>query len=211
METAAPAKKRRWFQIHLSTVVALTIVTGGIVGLNLIPTTLHDGPPESDGVCELYGWPMNSVVINSWKSKDYQETLFRVHVTDTMILRWYPLKQRYYNEWLVFVATEVSMWLGILVGTVVVSEVILRRRIRNAARATAATQNYFQNSKLPDHAGTCSRVGFGKTPESVLVDCACGLTGPPIVRMPSVMRSTRVAKRSNRGSCVTTKAALLPE
>ena len=49
-------KKRRWFQIHLSTAIVLMFVAGGLLGANLNKTTKY----YDDGVhpgWRQYGWP----------------------------------------------------------------------------------------------------------------------------------------------------------
>jgi hypothetical protein len=86
---------RRWFQLHLSTVVVLTLVAGTIVGLNMVKvplamkpidalfwyscadsswthpcveiSDLRDGLSEFSGSC--YGWPFIALVNNRDRSE----------------------------------------------------------------------------------------------------------------------------------------------
>lgn len=52
--------KRRWFQIHLSTAVALMFVSGVLLWANLVPhkTVLYEGSHDGIKAWSLrYGWP----------------------------------------------------------------------------------------------------------------------------------------------------------
>jgi hypothetical protein len=50
--------KRKWFQVHLSTVIVLTFVSGGLVLLNLKPSAARIAYVS-------YGWPMTLMTRNS--------------------------------------------------------------------------------------------------------------------------------------------------
>lgn len=49
-------RDRKWFQLHLSTVLVLLIATGILMGLNFARTDL------SDGTVTCYGWPFNMII-----------------------------------------------------------------------------------------------------------------------------------------------------
>lgn len=53
--TDAPAKKRGWFQVHLSTCVVLMCVAGALVWANV--RNQAEGVMELVGDVGLYGWP----------------------------------------------------------------------------------------------------------------------------------------------------------
>jgi hypothetical protein len=54
-------RRRRWFQLHLSTVVVLTVIAGGFVGLNTrCRHSMYGSMSGSHGEA-FYGWPVQCV------------------------------------------------------------------------------------------------------------------------------------------------------
>jgi hypothetical protein len=55
--TDTPPSKRRFWQLHLSTAVVVTVTAGFFVGLNVIPLRLDPLSEPSMTQIEQYGWP----------------------------------------------------------------------------------------------------------------------------------------------------------
>jgi hypothetical protein len=53
--------KRRWFQLHLSTAVSLMFVAGGLMWLNIRPTTVSKLEAGIQWVETSFGWPLTYV------------------------------------------------------------------------------------------------------------------------------------------------------
>src|SRR4051812_15449263 len=62
--TMVDPSRHRWYQLHLATVIALTLTAGGLLWMNTRPITfriyLGSGPPERVGF--YYGWPEYAVL-----------------------------------------------------------------------------------------------------------------------------------------------------
>jgi hypothetical protein len=54
-EPGQPARKRRWFQFHLSTAILLMVVAGGLMAMSFIPKEL------AEGLVLKFGWPWGCV------------------------------------------------------------------------------------------------------------------------------------------------------
>jgi hypothetical protein len=62
-ESSQPARKRRWFQFHLSTLVVFVLVAGALVHLDLS----EDGPYKTS-----YGWPYYEGSSYGWPWAAYE-------------------------------------------------------------------------------------------------------------------------------------------
>jgi hypothetical protein len=109
-------ERKRWFQIHLSTIVVLTISAGGLLGLNIRPSqrelTVDDLflPPNPESPKLVYarqGWPF---------------TFWSAYVGTIVLIE---AKWRYNN-----LAVDVAFALGLLGAIAVYCEWQIRRRAR---------------------------------------------------------------------------------
>jgi hypothetical protein len=63
-ETGQPARKRRWFQFHLSTAIVLMFVASALLWLNLRQSI---GYEDRSYVVRLRGWPVAFIYEHYWK------------------------------------------------------------------------------------------------------------------------------------------------
>jgi len=114
--TADPPKKRRWFQVHLSTAIALMLVSAVLVWANM---RVQDVPYENhaDLFRANYGWPLTAV---------YREA--EKWPIGSLL---YPIGESYYViDWEKGVPLNCSSALAILAATAFACEWLIRRRER---------------------------------------------------------------------------------
>ena len=116
-------KKRRFWQLHLSTAVLLMLGAGGIGWPNSVARI--EKFPGGGGESKYYGWPMNFVCQIRWDYDNSTETLFRYRLNDTYC-EWaeavkFPL------TFLIIIADLLS-WTTILLSVAVPFEYLIRRR-----------------------------------------------------------------------------------
>jgi len=105
-EAAPPPRRRRWFQIHLSTCVVLMFVAGGIVGLNVKPPFYIADISGNTRGWAVYGFPWGIY----YKAFPYNPEGSYI-ITDNLV-------------------SDVVLALGMLVTIGVVLEWLIRRRER---------------------------------------------------------------------------------
>lgn len=148
-----PAKKRAWFQLHLSTCVVLMFVAGALVWANvrkgwaidnelLTPVTGLDTPTPETAYFEVRGWPLPYQHARSqydlWDGK--KPTLMEVwldlplSVPDSD-LSLYPLDESIWQHPETWDRTYLAADLGVAVALLVVLAVICEALIRRRARA----------------------------------------------------------------------------
>jgi hypothetical protein len=117
--------KRKWFQIHLSTAIVLSMVAGSLLGLNL---WRRDVPPDdliSDAI--VSGWPFPTVTYAEWSDEEIPQFSFsRQPFTYTELRFKHPLEnpQWHYNG----IILNALIGLGMLAITASVYEHLARRR-----------------------------------------------------------------------------------
>lgn len=114
--------RRRWFQLHLSTLIALTLTAGALLWSNVRPviqkTVTFDGRIL---INRYFGWPYPTI----WKDSQTGDMLwFRAGKTK------YDAWPAAASKWLLLELVNSFHWLLILAGVAFFAELLARRRKR---------------------------------------------------------------------------------
>ena len=63
--------KRPWFRFHLSTLVVLSVVAGGLLWANVKPKITIDYSGSLPPIDEFYGWPFTALHWTNYVTLDY--------------------------------------------------------------------------------------------------------------------------------------------
>ena len=114
--------KRKFWQFHLSTAVALVIVAGGVAGANL---TNSKPRRLSLGIQKQYGWPLVAHETNDLSILQPDCSLSSDECFKKFALEWSKSESRW-NRIAAFIDSLIAI--GILVAVAFCSEFLIRRR-----------------------------------------------------------------------------------
>jgi hypothetical protein len=96
------AQRRRWFQLHLSTVIALTLTAGGFLYLNVIPGIESGIDNNHETVRQDFGWPFPTFGKFSefYTKSGFQPLMFQVVGTRYRFSEGTPIEgHNLYDSW----------------------------------------------------------------------------------------------------------------